>query len=216
MKFAILALALTVWPAPGGSLPRTTPLITIYTSFQHDVAEPVEQAMQAEVASIMKPAGFDVEWRSLNGANDSRVAAEIVVVTFRGSCDTQSQSLFQPESKGLGWTHLSDGEILPFAEVDCDRMLALVQGSLFRLPSAERPGAFGRAMARVTAHELYHILARTMHHGSAVSKPSYSSQELLAHELLFDAREMKALHNPAKPVFRNKPQPGSPSETATQ
>jgi len=171
--------------------------------------------METELASILRPVGVDVEWRSLNAGDDNRVAAEIVVVTFRGACETQTQTLFQPESNGLGWTHLSDGEILPFAEVDCDRMRALMQSSLFRLPAADRAAAFGRAIARVMAHELYHILARTMRHGSGLSKPAYSAQELLADEFVFDAREAKALRNPPKTFHAPKPAAG-PSETATR
>jgi hypothetical protein len=213
MKFSILALALSVWPALGGSLPTTPPPITIYTSFQHEHSDVVVKALETELASIMKPVGVEIEWRSLDDPNDSRVAAEIVVLTFHGSCDGQLQALFPPQSAGLGWTHLSDGEILPFAEVDCDRMRTLVQSNLFRLPAADRAAAFGRAMARVTAHELYHILARTMHHGSGISKPAYSAQELLADEFVFDSRETKTLRNPPRSTPARKP--ADQGETAT-
>jgi hypothetical protein len=136
-----------------------------------------------------------------------------VVLTFHGHCDAQPQMLIPPQSAGLGWTHLSDGEILPFAEVDCDRMRALMQNNLFRLAAAGRAAAFGRAMARVTAHELYHVLARTMRHGSGISKPAYSAQELLADEFVFDSRETKALRNPAKSALPLKP--ADLSEAAT-
>jgi len=215
MKLSILALALSALPALGGSLPRTTPPITIYTSYQHDLSDPVEKAMQSELASIMEPVGIQLEWRSLEAPNESRVAAEIVVVTFHGKCDAQSATLSQPESNGLGWTHLTDGEILPFAEVDCDRVRALVQNNLLRLPAADRSMAFGRAMARVTAHELYHILAHTMRHGSGLSKPSYSAQELLADEFVFDQRETKALRTPAPAAPAKKPAHGGAAPVTT-
>jgi len=211
MKLPILALVLSALPALGGSLPTTTPQITIYTSYQHDLSDVVEKSMQAELASIMEPVGFELEWRSLEAPNESRVASEIVVLTFRGKCDAQGLTLASHENAGLGWTHLSDGEILPFAEVDCDRVRMLVQNDLFRLPPMERAKALGRAMARVTAHELYHILAHTMRHGSGLSKPAYSPQELLADEFLFDQRETKALRRPAKTASPKKPAIGSES-----
>jgi hypothetical protein len=213
MKFSILALALSVWPALGGSLASTTPPITIYTSFEHELSDTVAKAFESELASIMKPVGLEIEWRSLDDSNDNRVAAEIVVLTVHGNCDAQSQAPFQPHSAGLGWTHLSDGQILPFAEVDCDRMRALMQRNLFRLPASGRAAAFGRAMARVTAHELYHILARTMSHGTGISKPAYSAQELLGNEFVFDSRETKALRNPSKPTIARKPTPSAEMAT---
>src|SRR5262249_50407731 len=158
-----------------------------------------------------KPVGRDIEWRSLEESSEHHVAEEIVVVTFHGNCDAQTNPFAQPESSGLGWTHMSDGEILPFAEVDCDRMRALVQTSLMRLAEANRGAVFGRAIARVIAHELYHIVAHTIHHGSGLSKPAYSAQELLSDEFVFDPQETKALRTLRKTRLSKKPTT-SPSE----
>ena len=74
----------------------------------------------------------------------------------------------------LGWTHVSDGAILPFSEIDCDRIREFVQKELLYWKPAEREEVLGRAMARVVAHELYHIFANTPHHGSdGVAKAAY-------------------------------------------
>jgi hypothetical protein len=56
-------------------------------------------------------------------------------------------------------------------------------------------------MAGVVAHELYHIFANTMRHGSGVSKESYSVQDLLSDDFQFQAKESRMLQaNRPKPA----------------
>ena len=94
----------------------------------------------------------------------------------------------------LGWTHVSDGAILPFSDVDCDRVRVFLQKHLLSVRPADRQTAFGRALGRVVAHELYHIFANTTHHGSdGVGKPAYTVQDLLSDEFRFEEREGEAL-----------------------
>ena len=53
---------------------------------------------------------------------------------------------------------------------------------------------FGRAVARVVAHELYHILGRTCSHGhSGIARHSLSGQDLVAERLHFDGRDVERL-----------------------
>jgi len=62
--------------------------------------------------------------------------------------------------------NLTDGTILPFVEVDCGRIGAFLGPGLFALSSRAREKVFLRAIARVAAHELYHVFtqkARTLH-----------------------------------------------------
>src|SRR5262249_38800212 len=129
--------------------------ITIYATFLEDVSEAVVKTLEDEVAAIMAPVGFQLEWRSLDETN--RVADQIVAITFHGQCKAQSLAPVQRRFTPLGRTRLEDGEILHFAEVECDCVRAYLQSGLFVLPPREREAAFGRALARVAAHELYHI-----------------------------------------------------------
>jgi hypothetical protein len=58
----------------------------------------------------------------------------------------------------------------------------------------DREEAFGRAVGRVVAHELYHIFANTQKHGSVgVAKESYTVQDLMSGDFLFDGQEYRAL-----------------------
>ena len=86
--------------------------------------------------------------------------------------------------------------ILPFSDVDCDRIRIFVQRDLLLLKAEEREEAFGRAVGRVLAHELYHIFAHTAHHGSdGVGKAAYTVQELLCDEFQFEEHEALALRS---------------------
>src|SRR5262249_58770098 len=90
----------------------------------------------------------------------------------------------------------SNGEVRPFADVECDRIGRLVNQGLYRLEPEDREEAFGRAVGRVLAHELYHIFLRTSRHGSwGIAKPYYSSAELLAEDFRFEQRESKLLRD---------------------
>ncbi len=67
------------------------------------------------------------------------------------------------------------------------------------VPGNEREGAYGRALGRVLAHELYHIFGNTTHHASeGVAKESYTVQDLLTEEFQFEAKESPpAAYRPA-------------------
>jgi hypothetical protein len=102
---------------------------------------------------------------------------------------------------------VSDGVILPFADVDCWAVRSFIQKELFEMRTADRAQAFGRALGRVVAHELYHIFANTPRHGSkGVGQAFFSARDLLADDFQFEARESLALINgKAHAVLVNAP-----------
>jgi hypothetical protein len=123
------------------------------------------------------------------------------VLTFKGHCDLSTAVKYDPHPGALGWTHVTDGAILPFAEIDCDRIHSFINRELLFLKPEEREPGFGRAVARVVAHELYHIFANTQHHGSdGVGKSAYSVQELLSDGFQFEEHEGRALRATTPPV----------------
>ena len=163
-------------------------------------------AIQDELESIMEPIGLRFEWRELAKAGHE-VSSELAVVSFKGRCDVAG---INPRSKfegALGWTHVSDGQILPFTDVSCDRVRDFTQAGLVATSSGEREEKFGRALGRVLAHELYHIFANTLHHGSmGVAKEAYSVQDLLTDDFQFREKESRLLQ-----VGRQKPHAAEPS-----
>ena len=191
MKVATLLLALGVFPAFGGS--RVAP-VRLYIHFQQDPPDAVLEAIQEELSNIMVPAGMEFDWRSLNDTKGNEVSVELAVIHFKGTCDAEGLSPMDAYPGPLGWTHMSDGEILPFSDINCDGVRLFLQRDLLRVPEPIRPVAYGRAVARVLAHELYHIFAKTTKHGGwGVAKPAYTVQELLSSKFQFDKKQCDRL-----------------------
>ena len=180
--------ALGAQPAP--------PPATLYTEFQQPPPPSVMDSIRAESEAILGHMGIGLEWRSLAGARGNEVSLQLAVVRFQGRCDVNSLSPHRVQPGALGWTHESDGVILPFGEIDCDRIRNFIQVDLLGVPAGKRELVFGRAVGRVLAHELYHILARSPHHSTdGVGKAVYAAQDLLVGHFLFDARQSEQLRS---------------------
>jgi len=194
MKALVMGLTLAVLPALSQQPGAPIAPIALYTSFQQAPPVAVLEALQDEVESIMSPTGLRFEWRKLSNVRGDEVSVELAVLTLRGRCDAEGLLGHGSHAGALGWTHLSDGAILPFSDVDCDGIRKFVQGGLLALRPAERAAAYGRAVGRVLAHELYHIFADTKRHGSCgVGKEAYTVQDLLSTDFHFEDRESNAL-----------------------
>lgn len=194
MKRLFVYLALGILPAFGDPLGSHVAPIILYTSFQVEPAQVVQEALRDELDQIMGPIGIHFTWRSLSGVRGNEVSVELAVVTFKGRCDIAGLNGRSIQPGALGWTHVSDGNILPFSDVDCDRIRGFIQGGLLTLPRDEREEVYGRAIGRVLAHELYHIFANTQKHGSCgVAKESYTVQDLMSEDFVFEGRETRAL-----------------------
>jgi hypothetical protein len=196
--FCLLAGVLPGWSETRGAMFAP---ITLYTQFQQAPPEGVLLALQDEVESIMAPIGLRFEWRDLAQTQGHEVSAELAVVTFKGRCDTAGLMAHSRFEGALGWTHVSDGQILPFTDVNCDLVREFVQSGLLTFRTGNREERYGRALGRVLAHELYHIFANTTRHGSeGVAKESYSVQDLLSDDFQFQAKESRMLQS-------NRPRP---------
>lgn len=197
MKWSLfLCLVLAVLPAFGEQRGASVASIALYTQFQQDPPKAVMESLQDELESLMSPLGLHFEWRNLNASRGHEVAVELAVVTFKGRCDITGLQLRGASSGALGWTHVSDGVILPFSDVDCDRIRGFVQKELLALHPEDREEVYGRALGRVVAHELYHIFANTARHGSCgVGKAAYTVQELVAEDFQFEETESLALRS---------------------
>jgi cytochrome c553 len=182
---ALIFLALwAALPSPGQVVS-----VALYTSFQHQPSPAVVQALHEEVDFLLAPSGFRFEWRSLP-ANEQKSANDLAVITFTGRCEVLPMASNSHLDNRLAWTYISDGIVLPFADVDCDAVRAYLLKNLFVLPSEDRAKVYGRATGRVMAHELLHIFAKTAHHSAhGVDQPAFSVAELLADRLVFDDRE---------------------------
>lgn len=166
--------------------------VTIFMQFQNGVSAEALQQMQLDSEALMESVGVQLDWRFLNDGKDYDHVSELVVAKFHGLCE-MSSSLEPLKTDGaLGWTHTTDGEVLPFTNIECDRVRRFIYRSVRREGWLAREQALGRAMARVIAHELYHILTNTMSHAAdGVAKPYYTPGELLDAGMAFQSGEWK-------------------------
>jgi len=167
---------------------------TLYTEFQQPAATAVMDSMRDEAQSIMGRLGINLEWRSLAAATGTEVSAQLAVMRFQGKCEVSGLVARRVNPGALGWTHESDGVILPFGAVDCDRIRSFLQLELLGAAPDQRELIYGRALGRVLAHELYHIFTRSAHHSaSGVGKASYAVRDLLGGRFVFDSAESSEL-----------------------
>jgi hypothetical protein len=130
-------------------------------------------SMQAELQRLVDPAGLEILWKS---SRNSPADFDLVVVgSFEGSCSTKEPIMAVMETvslTSLGDTSISNGRIQPFFHIDCARLVRM-------LGRGTDDATLGRALARVVAHELYHIIANTTaHHDTGVAKPVFSVRDL--------------------------------------
>jgi hypothetical protein len=202
LKLVLFCLLAGVFPGWSETWGAMFAPITLYTQFEQAPPPGVLQALQNEVASIMAPIGLQFEWRDLGQSAAHEVSTELAVIAFKGRCDTAGLMAHSRFAGALGWTHVSDGEVLPFTDIACDGVREFTQSGLLMLRAPDREAKYGRALGRVLAHELYHIFANTARHGSmGVAKEYYNVQDLLTDDFQFQARESRLLQaNRPKPA----------------
>jgi hypothetical protein len=142
------------------------------------------QTMRMEVRDIMTPTGLNLVWTNAPGT--ARVD-KLVVVTMRGTCQAGAEGGVKfKDRSSLASTAVTDGKVLPFSWVDCGGLNQFLKSALVGQAPRAREEIYGRALGRLLAHELYHVLMQTESHtASGVSKASFSVGDLLAAYLPF-------------------------------
>lgn len=165
--------------------------VAVLLQFDEPYSAPALQAMEHEADRILRPAGYVLEWHLLEPDFGSREYPDLVVVHFRGNCEAGAATGGLKNGESLASTAISDGRVLPFSEVQCDQ----VRRFLARAAANGTPEIMGRALGRIMAHEMFHMLAATDQHGKrGVGRPSHTTQELVSgREFRFDAAELQVL-----------------------
>ena len=145
--------------------------------------------MQRELELQLQSAGYGVEWKVL-GNRSSEAETAIAVVELRGTCrPPEANGYVEPVEDGasLASTAVDGGQVLPFSWINCGTLTQLLGSSLARTAWGQREFLYGRAMGRLLAHELYHLLANTREHaGSGVGKSAFSARDLLGEHFIFE------------------------------
>jgi hypothetical protein len=166
--------------SPDGT--KATPL-TIVLDFRGSYADESVREMEREVENLLRGAGRPFEWRSWKQATHTAFD-EIAVVRFSGDCEAQFWPNGVPPEGVLGMTHVSDGIVLPFSDVTCDRIASSVRSAVRGMDRGHADLIFGRALGRVVAHELVHIISRSTAHGhEGIAQAALSRDELTSDNL---------------------------------
>jgi len=174
-KLALLAavLALTARAAD----------ITVVLEFDGPYSDRSIGEMKHEVEGILKDSGHTFDWRTRSQAAGQSYE-NLVLVKFKGKCVMEPVGYLYDERGPLAFTHSTDGALQPFSEVECDKVTTSVRGAMFGSDFARGDLLLGRALGRVLAHELVHILRNSKKHDpDGVEKPALSGAELIAPDL---------------------------------
>lgn len=153
----------------------------VYYSFDAPAPAALVTVMQSELARIFAPSGVTVAWRSATPSdNHPEDFPGLVLFRFIGRCTTDDiPDDVNPEGQSLGETAISDGHVLPFATVNCERIKAFIAPMLKRMPTQWKTEMMGRALARVSAHEIYHMLTGVAKHDdSGIFRPVNTRTDL--------------------------------------
>jgi hypothetical protein len=137
--------------------------------------------MHEELQRLLAPADIKIVWKRFEDRKAGDNFDLVAVTSFEGSCALDKPPLVTQAAVSLADTSISDGHVLPFFRIDCPRVIGMLG------PQAD-PAALGRALARVAAHEIYHIVGQTTEHQErGVAKAAFSTRDLTMTRFELDA-----------------------------
>lgn len=179
MRHVICALSLfccLVPPVQAG------PNLTVLFQFDEKHSAESLAVMKQELQSLMT--GVEVDWRLLDDLRAGESFEDLVVVKFRGTCQMEAVPPFLIDERGpaaLAFTHTSDGMVLPFSEVACDKVRLTIRSAMHGDDFRHADALLGRALGRVLAHELHHVMENTQgHEKNGVNRSALSGAQLIA------------------------------------
>ena len=167
--------------------------VTVVVDFDGAHSERSVQEMKREAEEILKPSGVRLEWRAKSEVGRESYA-NLVLVRFKGRCVLEPVPILYDERGPYAFTYSSDGEVLPFTEVDCGHVTASVQSAMWGDDFARRDYLMGRALGRVVAHELVHVLTRSgTHAADGVGQTTLSGKDLVGAPLKLNRADLERL-----------------------
>ena len=180
----------------GAGVDRVPPsVLTVILDFKGPHSPASLKEMKRESGSILHTSGVQLDWRML-GEDPSASYSDLVVMTFRGACeyDSAPPPPLYDELGPLALTHTTNGEVQPFGEVNCDRVVNSARSAMSGADYSRADLLIGRAMGRVVAHELVHMLTKSGQHGTdGVFEPALSGRQLIAATLPLSALDIDRL-----------------------
>lgn len=176
-----------------------TAKVGVFVDFDTQPNAASVKVMKKEVEDILRPTGVAVNWRELKENKGNEAFSGVVVMRFHGKCQVQAWSDDAPaaapgQKLTLGRTLVAEGHVLPYSEIECDQVRQTLPGTDEGAPEQERKLLLGRALGRVVAHELYHVLAATtVHAGRGLAKATQPFRDMVSGALRLTPRDANAI-----------------------
>jgi len=170
-----------------------TPDVTVVLDIKGTFSPGALRQMQKEAGDIIGTSGIDLGWR-LRDDISGGTFNDLVVLTFKGTCVLDPTPALHDELGPYAFTRVSNGEVQPFGEVDCDRVANSIKGAMYGDDYSKSDLLMGRALGRVVAHELVHMLTKSGRHAhEGVYKASLSGKQLISASLPLTALDIEQL-----------------------
>lgn len=142
--------------------------VTVVLSFERPRSFYAIREMMRETERLSP---IRLRWRRQEDLRPGETFAEVALVRMKGACEAHVAPVATVADSRLAYTYSIDGNVIPFADVECDRVRALI--------SPADDGQLGLALGRVLAHELHHLITRTSDH----TKTGYRQRALTSADL---------------------------------
>jgi len=178
----------------GAGVPLVPPVVlTVILDFKGPHSQTSLKEMKRESGMILSSSGVSLDWRIL-GKDSPESSNDLVVMMFKGACDYELAPEADDEPGPLAMARTVNGEVQPFGEVDCDRVVNSARNAMSGSDHFRADQLIGRAMGRVVAHELVHMLTKSGQHGvEGVEKPALSGKQLIGGYLPLAALDVDRL-----------------------
>ncbi len=173
--------------------------LTIVLDFEGSHSDESLAEMKREAASIMESAGFAFDWRLRSEVGHDSYP-NLILVKLKGECLVDSPLRPRSPRGPLALSHTTRAAVMRFADIECDAVSSLVGSRL----GAGGDVLYGRALGRVLAHELWHILGNTfVHCGNGIAQRAFSAEQLISGRLDLDNAALDSFRS-----WRAKPEHG--------
>ena len=178
-----VAAAARNWVVPGAGPTK----VSVVLSTERSLSEEVSQGIDAELRRLFGTSDVLVEIEIPNRGAHTVWDTEVILTTVTGKCEIGAMPPLHPHRPDtLGRTMVTDGVVLPFIEINCAQISGAIRSHVIGKQPGERERLLGRAIARVLAHEIFHVLTRSHHHSAeGVAAESIRPAALVAERLDF-------------------------------
>jgi hypothetical protein len=175
------------------------PPLTVLMDFDSPHSETPIPSLRRSLSRLLTYGDISVDLEMKEDLPAKPQFGQLVIFKMKGSCSMNpvASDLRRSPSGPLAMAYTSDGQVLHFGEVECDRVRLALEKILGFGGSRRNQETYGAALAIVIAHEVYHMLGNaTRHTRDGLTKAALSAAELASPKLAYSADAAARLKHP--------------------